>query len=328
MGWKKDYKKFQKDKSSKKTIFDYSDGSESYILWERSIKNVTFWNVENLTKMIDEFNDSIEELTNLQEIPEKFMNGFSWFSRKYDFEESYFAYPCASDFKNTYNFLLSKLDEFTSILIIAALTKFCYYTTEKFWKVMNYTFSSKQKQETTMFRIYEVMNRTSLEMIENMLTHALILCNESKVIPYKQHLLVEEIIDLGDKFTYHWSKMFDQVIDLTVESIQFAQNYGYGSAYYSNYNDTDQTENFEDFYEKTKTIVYNDNVNEAFSYFDLTKFSTLENFKKVYRKKAKQFHPDVNPDPQAAIEMKKINVYKSIIEQYFNKYDDYVFKKV
>gem|GEM_PF-4989304 len=122
--------------------------------------------------------------------------------------------------------------------------------------------------------------------------------------------------------------MFDQVIDLTVESIQFAQNYGYGSAYYSSSNDTNQTENFEDFYEKTKTIVYNDNVNEAFSYFDLTKFSTLENFKKVYRKKAKQFHPDVNPDPQAAIEMKKINVYKSIIEQYFNKYDDYVFKKV
>ncbi|KAF5273755.1 hypothetical protein FQR65_LT17097 [Abscondita terminalis] len=84
--------------------------------------------------------------------------------------------------------------------------------------------------------------------------------------PYKNHFTVEELIDFGEQQTYHWSKMYDQVIDLTIEAYNFETIYGEEATTSTGNYSYDYTgeEDFEDFFEKTKTLVFNDEVNEAF----------------------------------------------------------------
>lgn len=319
MGWKKEFKKLKKEDNLKKAMFDYSDGESSFILWERAYKDENFWDVGNMVQMIDKFNDEVEEICRFQDLPEEFTQGFEWSFKKLNIKETFFAYPGASDFKAIYQHLLQKVGNFTATLMIAALVKFCYYTTEKFWKVMNYTFSNRQKQLPAVFRIYEVMQRTCVDVIEGIVEKNLLLCGETEVTPYKNHLLIEEMVDVGDDFTFHWSKMLDQVIELTIETIRFEETYGGGNTSTSSYTYYNPNEDFDDFFEKTKTMVMNDEVDEAFDYFGLSKLATLENFKKVYRKFAKKYHPDVNSDPSAAIEMKKINAYKTVVEKHIQE---------
>ncbi|ARU92121.1 hypothetical protein SCLARK_001653 [Spiroplasma clarkii] len=314
MGWKKEFKKLKKEQNIKKSIFDYSDGVTSFILWERSFETESFWDVNNLVQIIDKYNDAIEELTRFQDLPEDYAHGFEWQFARPSFRETFFAYPCASDFKGLYQNLLPVVGNFTATLIVASVVKFCYFTTEKFWKVMNYTFSAVQKQLIPVYRIYDVMQRTCTDAIEGIVEKNLLLCNKTEVIPYKNHLLIEEMIDVGDEFTFHWSKMLDQVIELTTETIRFEETYGGSSSSQEYHYNT--TNDYDDFFEKTKTMVLNDEIDDAFDYFEISKLSTLDNFKKVYRKFAKKYHPDVNPEPSAAIEMKKINVYKNVVEKY------------
>ncbi|QEH61517.1 hypothetical protein SCHIN_v1c03200 [Spiroplasma chinense] len=322
MGWKKEYKKFQKEQQKKASIFDYSDGESSFIEWVRSNEDVNFWTADNLLFMVGKYNDDTKELLSVQQLPDKLDNGFVWEFENINLKETFSSYPCVSYFKNTYDYLSLKKDSYVATLIITALSKFTYYTTEKFWKVFNRYFSNKNINDFPLLRIFEVMQRTSIDAIEGIIQKALMLVEGIEVVPYKQHLLVEELVDLGDEFTYHWSRMLDQVVDLTFDTYRFEEEYGQTfTGSYTNYSENDPEEDFEDFFEKTKTLVFNDEVNDAFSYFGLTKMDSPTEFKKVYRKLAKVFHPDVNPNIEAANEMKKINMFKTIIEQYYDKYE-------
>ncbi|AHI52565.1 DnaJ domain-containing protein [Spiroplasma culicicola] len=323
MGWKKDFKKFKKEQFKKSSIFDYSHGESSIIEWQRSFESVDFYNVDNLLTIIQEFNKEIKEQESLQQYPEVLENGYDWLLNEINTKEHFESYPCHSYFKNVYEQIAMQNGHFAACLLTTALTKFTYYTTLKFWKVFNFTFANKNINDPNLGRLFEVMQRTGLDAVEGIINKALLLMDDKEIIPYKQHLLVEEIIDLGDEFTYHWSRMLDQAIDLTIEAFNFEAEYGSTNTYsYTNTsNFNSNQEDFEDFFEKTKTMVFNDEVNEAFNYFGISKLEKPEIFKKVYRKLAKQYHPDVNPDPGAANEMKKINVFKTIVEQYYEKYD-------
>ncbi|AGR40883.1 DnaJ domain-containing protein [Spiroplasma taiwanense] len=319
MGWKKDFKKFSKKTTNKSSIFDYSENVSSNINWERSIKGLNYWNIDNLIIKIEFYNRKIKEILLVQKFPNEFKD-YSWNFKKIDITEKFYSYPMTSYFQNIYNFVNQKIGSYEASLVLMSISKFTYFTTLKFWKIFNHTFSNKDINEKPLLRVFEVMQRTGLDSIENILEKILLIIDNKKIDLYKQHLIVEEIIDLGDDFTYHWSRMFDQVIDLTVETFLFQNKYGKTtSSTYSNI--FEEEKDFEDFFEKTKTMVFNDEVNEAFAYFEITKMAKPDEFKKIYRKYAKKFHPDVNSDPNSSNEMKKINVFKTIIEQYYEKYE-------
>ncbi|QGS51637.1 DnaJ domain-containing protein [Spiroplasma tabanidicola] len=324
MGWKKEFKKFQKEFNKKSSIFNNSFDESSFIEWERASQDVYYWTIENILAMIESYNLEIKEFLNNQLFPNKLEEAYNWRFISLDYNEEFTSYPCTSFFEKTYDFLNKKIGSYGATLVISACTKYCYYTTIKFWKVFNATFSNKNINDKTLLRVFEVMQRTALDAIECIVEKALLLIADIDIVPYKHHLLVEEIIDLGDDFTYHWSRMFDQVVDLTLETYIYQKDFNetihsFTQEYYNNIDETDG--DFEDFFEKTKTLVFNDEVNDAFNYFGISKMDRPSDFKKIYRKLAKQFHPDVNPDPNAAIEMKKINMFKTIIEQYYEKYE-------
>ncbi|QHX36421.1 DnaJ domain-containing protein [Spiroplasma sp. BIUS-1] len=324
MGWRREFKKMKKETQKKSSIFDYSDGISSNIIWNRSMNSANHWVIETLLSEISSFNKDIKEVLSIQELPEE-LETYTWKIDSISTVENFYSYPMTSYFKETYNSISERLGNYEAALIVAALTKFAYYTTEKFWKVFNYTFANKDINEKPLLRVFEVMQRTSMDSVNGIIEKAFLLIDRKELDPYKHHLLIEEIIDLGDDFTYHWSRMLDQVVDLTVETFVFQNEYGQGnsSTYSSTYSDFfgGDDEDIDDFFEKTKTMVFNDEVNDAFAYFGISKMAKPDEFKKIYRKMAKQFHPDLNPDPSAAIEMKKINMFKEIVEQYYDKYD-------
>ncbi|AUM62422.1 DnaJ domain-containing protein [Spiroplasma monobiae] len=324
MGWKREYKKMKKESERKSSIFDYSDGISSNIVWNRSMNSANHWVIDNLLSEISHFNKEIKEILSIQVLPDE-LEDYSWKIDSISTVENFYSYPMASYFKETYNGISNKLGNYEAALIVASLSKFAYYTTEKFWKVFNYTFANKNINEKPLIRVFEVMQRTSIDSINGIIEKALLLIDKKQLDPYKHHLLLEEIMDLGDDFTYHWSRMLDQVVDLTVETFMFQSEYGQSdsTSYSSTYSDFfgNSDDDFDDFFEKTKTLVFNDEVNDAFNYFGISKMAKPEEFKKIYRKMAKQFHPDLNPDPSAAQEMKKINIFKEIVEQYYDKYD-------
>ncbi|AUB31234.1 DnaJ domain-containing protein [Spiroplasma floricola] len=325
MGWKREFKKIKKESEKKSNIFDYSSGVSSNIIWKRSMNPVDHWTIENLLANISDFNENIKNILSIQELP-KGLETYSAEIEVISINEIFYFYPMASYFKETYNTISNKLGNYEAAIILASLNKFSYYITEKFWKVFNYTFANKDINERPLLRVFEVMQRTSVEAVNGIIEKSLMLIDNKNIDSYKNHLLIEEIIDLGEDFTYHWSRMLEQVVDLTVETFVFQKQYGQANSYshsstYSNFFEQVDEDDFEDFFEKTKTIVFNDEVNDAFSYFGISKMAQPSEFKKIYRKKAKEFHPDLNSDPNATLEMKKINVFKEIIEQYYNKYD-------
>ncbi|QBQ07410.1 hypothetical protein SGLAD_v1c02110 [Spiroplasma gladiatoris] len=322
MGWKKEFKKFQKEFNKKNSFYNNSIEESSFIDWVRASQDVYYWTVENLLVMIENFNNKIKD--NLKNIiwPDKYSENYFWDFTNFGFSEEFSSYPCTSYFKSTYEYLFKKIGSYGATLVISACTKYCYYTTIRFWKVFNSTFSNKNINDKNIARIFDVMQRTSLDAIEGIIEKAILLTEGIDIVPYKHHLLVEEIIDIGDDFTYHWSKMLDQVVDLTLEAYMFQKDMNQESSSFSQeFFKNQQESDFDDFFEKTKTMVFNDEVNDAFNYFGISKLDSPQEFKKIYRKLAKQFHPDVNPDPYAAQEMKKINMFKTIVEQYYEKYE-------
>ncbi|AKX34526.1 hypothetical protein SLITO_v1c09150 [Spiroplasma litorale] len=322
MGWKKEFKKLKKEFNKSSSVFDYSDGVSSIIAWERSMMNASYWSSDNLLEQIEFYNKEIKNALSVQKLPDDF-EPYDWRFGRFELFEYFYSMPAVSLFAKFYEYLSTRLDAYSATVIIMALTKFTYYTTTKFWKVFNFTFSNKDINDEPLKRLFDLMQRTATEIIDGIVEKSIRLVNSRKLDPYKNHLIIEEIIDLGDENTYHWSKMLDQAVDLAIETYMFQSNYGTGTSstkFRSSFFE-EEPEDFDDFFEKTKTIVFYDEVNEAFSYFGLTKLSKPEEFKKIYRKFAKQFHPDVNQEPYAAVEMKKINVFKTIIEQYFEKYE-------
>lgn len=317
MGWKKDAKKAAKDMFKKSSIFDYSDGESSIILWERANGSVDSWSMDGVISEINYLRDMIIDTLSIQNYPMG-MRSFDWNFSELSFIERFDKYLTISDFDHTFEYLEERHGQYAAKVAILALTKFTWYTTEKFWKVFNSTFANKDVNEGPYGRIFEAMQRTGLEAIQKIIQTFMDIIGDMDLNSYKHHLTVEEIIDLGEEHTWHWSKMLDQIIDLTIETYIFETQYGQTTESSYSYSFADD-EDFDDFFEKTKTMVFNDEANEAFNHFGLTKLSTPDEFKKVYRKMAKMYHPDINPEPSAAIEMKKINVYKNIIEEYFDK---------
>ncbi|KAJ3619908.1 hypothetical protein Zmor_008665 [Zophobas morio] len=110
--------------------------------------------------------------------------------------------------------------------------------------------------------------------------------------------------------------MLDQVVDLGVNSMYEENTEDF---YNTDTIEFDADSDFEDFFEKTKTLALNSELDEAFEYFGMNYGTDVNEFKKMYRVLAKQYHPDINKDPSAAVEMKQINMYKSIVEEYFER---------
>ncbi|ALD66090.1 DnaJ domain-containing protein [Spiroplasma cantharicola] len=325
MGWKREFKKMQKETKKASNLFDNSEDISSLILWERAMSSASHWKVDNLVIDISKFNGLIQEIIINQIMPDN-ISAYSWNLGSISIVEKFYAYPMASYFKETYNSISNRLGVYEATLIVLSCSKFSYYITKKFWKLFNYTFANKNINEIPLLRVFEVMQRTSLEALEGIIEKSFLLIDKRKLDPYKHHLLIEEIIDLGDDFTYHWSRMYDQVIDLTVETFIFQSKYGKPnnpskSTVESDFFSVEDEDDFDDFFEKTKTLVFNDEVNDAFNYFGISKIAKPDEFKKIYRKMAKQFHPDLNSDQSSATEMKKINLFKEIVEKYYEKYE-------
>ncbi|WP_342258571.1 DnaJ domain-containing protein [Spiroplasma endosymbiont of Dioctria linearis] len=325
MGWKREFKKMQKETKKTSNFFDNSEDISSLIIWDRAMKPANHWNIDNLVIDISKYNDLIQEIIKNQNSPEN-KDKYSWNLGSISIVEKFYSYPMASYFKETYNSISNRLGSYEAALIVNSISKFSFYITKKFWKLFNYTFANKNINDTPLIRVFEVMQRTSLEALDGIIEKAFLLIDKRKLDPYRHHLLIEEIIDLGDDFTYHWSRMYDQVIDLTVETFIFQSKYGKAkstnnSTIQANFFSVDEDEEFDTFFEKTKTLVFNDEVNDAFNYFGISKMAKPDEFKKIYRKMAKQFHPDLNSDQNSAMEMKKINLFKEIVEKYYEKYE-------
>lgn len=316
MGWKKDAKKLSKEMN----VFNTQESESSYIEWQRTYSDINTWTEEYVENEIAKYyNLTIKCIENqrypisLKAYDEKLLLGFI---------EKFDAYLIVSKFKYTYEFLQNTISKYASKIVMLSLTKFVYFTTLKFWAIFNSTFSNKNVNDPKIMRIFKSMQKTSLEAIDNMLSEMLEIMDGLTLDPYKNHLTIEELVDLGEQETWHWTKMFDQVVDLTIETFIFETQYGTTTEYTQNTRDYTFDNDFNDFFEKTKTMVFNDELSEAMNYFGLFKTNNKEDFKRIYRKLAKEFHPDVNKNPIANIEMKKINIYKNILEKYYTNVEN------
>ena len=315
MGWKKDFKKQFKERN--KSIFDFSDGESSIIFWERSNGTPNSLALENILEISRNYKYELQDKIENSFYPEE-LKKFNHVFNELGTSEYFDYYLSISDFDNISNQVKNQYGEYASEVIKLALFKWNYFTNVKFFDVYNLTFSGqKDFNESLMFKVFESMKLTNLEAIEKIIVRTFeLLDTVNRLEPYRHYLLVEEIIDLGEEFTWHWSKMLDQVVDVAVESMYEKTEADMGSSTYDYYDN----ESFDDFFEKTKTMALNDELDEAFNYFGISYSVTDQEFKKIYRTLAKQYHPDINKDPSAAVEMKKINMYKSVIEEYLNGY--------
>ncbi|AHI53554.1 hypothetical protein SSABA_v1c01420 [Spiroplasma sabaudiense Ar-1343] len=329
MGWKNNYKKAFKNKlkNSKSVNISYFEPLPYFILWEREHKQVNEWNEETLMREIKLYQTKILSFKTIHQIPEEFNEQVEVKFMEDEIVEKFTGLPAISNFQATYNYFLKKMGKYKALVMLFSITKFTYYTTSKFWQIYMNSFSSYDVEKTNFKRIFLVMRRTSFESIENLLKKLIILVGKNEIDQYRHHMLIEEIIEGGEDLTFHWARMLEQIIESSFESISFESRYGKPYEGYSQdetldspFGDPDQ-DNFDKFFEQTHTLVINDEVNEAFNFFGLTKMTEPSDFKKTYRHFAKKFHPDVNSNESSASEMKKINIYKQIIEDYFDRYN-------
>lgn len=82
-------------------------------------------------------------------------------------------------------------------------------------------------------------------------------------------------------------------------------NYNFRQGYSSDYQDFNVNNNFNSDYEYEK----------ACEFFGVEKNAPYEEKKKIYRKLASKYHPDINKTEEAEEKMKEINSYWDIIER-------------
>ena len=61
---------------------------------------------------------------------------------------------------------------------------------------------------------------------------------------------------------------------------------------------------------------------DPYKILGLSKTATLDDIKKAYRKLAKKYHPDLNPDPKAEELLKKINMAYTVLKVAYQKFGD------
>jgi hypothetical protein len=313
MGWKKDFKKQFNER--RKSIFDYSDGVSSVIIWERSYESPKTLLLDDIRLKRRWFDADLAERTENYSQPEM-LHKYNYVFNSLGVSEYFEKYLTIGDFENTVKLITSQHGEYAAQVVLLMLKKWVYFTEIKFWDVYNITFmGQKEFDENIAKKIFEAMKLTGLEAIDGMLNKANeLLETVSNLDPYRHYLMIEELIDIGEDFTWHWSKMLDQIVDSAIAAMY---NETISEEFTSD--DTIQFDStFDNFFEKTKTMVLNDELDEAMEYFGMTFASSEGEFKKIYRTLAKQYHPDINRDPSAAVEMKRINMYKTIIEDYFS----------
>ncbi|AXK50847.1 hypothetical protein [Spiroplasma alleghenense] len=325
MGWKSGYKKIIKNnqKSKSNINFNVTDSVPYFINWERDPKQVDSWDEKILMEVIKKYQSKIATFKKNEKMPEEFRSVKEAIFLS-EIKEQIYGAPAISNFQFVYNYCVKVYGKYKALLILLAITKFTYFTTSKFWQIYLSNFETYDVESINFKRIFQVMQRTSFESIDNLLKKVLILVGKNEINQYRHHMLIEEIIESGEDLTFHWSRMLEQIVESCFESIKFEARFGREFEGYSQEETLDnpfEDANFENFFEKTYTMVVNDEVNEAFNFFGITKLTAPVEFKKVYRIFAKKYHPDLNAGENSAIEMKKINIYKQIIEDYFERYE-------
>jgi hypothetical protein len=167
--------------------------------------------------------------------------------------EYFEKYLTIGDFENTVKLITSQHGEYAAQVVLLMLKKWVYFTEIKFWDVYNITFmGQKEFDENIAKKIFEAMKLTGLEAIDGMLNKANeLLETVSNLDPYRHYLMIEELIDIGEDFTWHWSKMLDQIVDSAIAAMY---NETISEEFTSD--DTIQFDStFDDFFEKTKTMV-------------------------------------------------------------------------
>ncbi|WP_338972628.1 DnaJ domain-containing protein [Spiroplasma endosymbiont of Panorpa germanica] len=325
MGWKSNYKKIIKNNQKSKSNIDFNikDSIPYFITWDRDPKQVDSWDEKTLMELIKKYQSQISKFKNNENSPEEFKTNKETFFLE-EIKELISGSPAISNFQNVYNYCLKVYGKYKALLILLSITKFTYFTTSKFWSIYLDNFKTYNPEDLNFKRIFQVMQRTSCESVNNLLKKAIILVGNNEINQYRHHMLIEEIIESGEDLTFHWSRMLEQIIESCFESIKFENKFGKEFEGYAQEETLDnpfEEANFDNFFEKTYTMVVNDEVNEAFSFFGISKLTPPVEFKKVYRIFAKKYHPDVNSDEDSSIKMKKINIYKQIIEDYFQRYE-------
>lgn len=320
MGWRKDLKKTFKSKE--KNIYDYLDAESTVIIWDRVGEPINSWTLEFVREMSKDYVDKLNDEVPFDLFPSS-LKSFNYVFNKLGTSEFFTKYLSYSDFDNIYTIIKNQFDNYTASLCILMINKFNYFSISKFWNVFKANFlGQKQYEEKTFLKLFEAMKLTNLEIIEKLVMKFIVSAESVvKLDFYRHHLLIEEMIDLGEEQIWHWTKMLDQFVDATIEGIYDQEQIeGFDETFAQETNDF-ENQTFEDFFEKTKTVVYNDELDEAFDYFGVKRNITIPEFRKIYRVFAKKYHPDLNPDANAANEMKKVNIYKEIIENYLEQFN-------
>ncbi|WP_342269113.1 hypothetical protein [Spiroplasma endosymbiont of Aspidapion aeneum] len=314
MSWKRDIKRYVNDNS--KNLFNV-DGNSTLIFWNNFHSNKPGIYTEGLfLKEVKILFDKIEAILAYNPCPIK-LKEYSFNFSKYGYIENFrgigFSY-----FKETFTTFKEKKDSYKAAILVYALTKYSHATIEKFYEVYGKMFETQNPNDYNIVNLFETMKMTMIEQMQNIIDVFIIKTEKIELSPKAENYIIEEIIDIGDDFTLHWARMFREILVLANESMSFDQEFDFIANKKRNINWNDiEEDNFDEFFEKTKTMVISSEYDEALKYFNLTRQSEYDEFKKVYRKIAKAIHPDVNKgNPDFDIEMKKVNYYKSIIEKY------------
>ncbi|WP_338970226.1 hypothetical protein [Spiroplasma endosymbiont of Labia minor] len=333
MGWKKEYKKLLKEET-KKRLYSYDATNKINYLIDWQIEPGTYgqYNSVELQKRIRWFINELQKSKSVQIIPSDLKNDFSWYFTKVKIKEDFTNFPAVSIFQNVFNILEQKISDIAALLICFACMKFMYLTTIKFNEIINQLFKEEEINNSSLVkRVFETMSRTSLEAYEDIIYEGELISKSRQLNPNKNHLTVSEIAEMGQDFSYHWSRMLEQVCELTVESLNYQKNYQHThtdeftetiSKDFNNFkNDyfgfNSEENNFEDFFEQTKTMVLSSELDSALKFFNLKRTDSYVIFKKAYRLMAKTYHPDVNSDADANQIMRKANIYKYVLEDHF-----------
>lgn len=296
---------------SKTPNYSKTNIDEYFIEWTKNESERVIYDTSIVKVINDAYEDALIELCSEQR--SSFINkSFSYPIKIMGINELFITVPGASHFLNVQVELYSMYSPLLAQLTLVALKKYGYLCVKKFYEIVEEKF---ERFETAERMIQRYINIVTIELIngyENIIRKSTIYANQQV-----DEAMILEFLDLGLNDSFYFSRVLKESTELTLSMVDYKKEYGEDNTFIQTIGLESTFENVDEFVEKTQTVYMDNSIENAFKMFGLTSSSDSSELKHAYRKLAKQYHPDINKDPEANIIMQNINIHKAILDEYF-----------
>ncbi|WP_338983853.1 J domain-containing protein [Spiroplasma endosymbiont of Othius punctulatus] len=284
---------------------------EYFIEWTKTDSEITIYD-NAIIKVINEaYENMLIELYSIQR--SEFINKqFSKLIKIMDIKESFITVPGISHFLNIKEELYKMYSPLLSELTLIALKKYGYHCAKKFYEIVESKFEEFDTNVRMIQRYIEIITTELINGYESIIKKSTVYSNESI-----NETVINEFLDLGLNDSFYFSRILKESTELTLSMIGYKEQYGTEHTFVQTIGMDQTFDDIDEFVEKTQTLYMNNSIESAFKIFGLNADSNPTELKQAYRKLAKQYHPDVNKQPDAHVVMQNINIHKAILDEYF-----------